>query len=161
MATLQPSHQWSAATARSRLKHVSHEHPAHAPVPDAAAESTEQPPAYTATIPFPNTANTAGHYQDRLSEMEQRQLLLQTASIYPGWQLASMQHRPESDVLIAYLVRERDQADPLTAIREGRTMQIIMDAVGDLKVHHPRRRRESLWINWLRKLAGMLGFARV
>ena len=158
MATLQPSHQWSAATARSRLKHVSHEHPVHAPVPDAAAESTEQPPAFAAAIPFPNTA---GHYQDRLSEMEQRQLLLQTASIYPGWQLASMQHRPESDVLIAYLVRGRDQADPLTAIREGRTMQIIMDAVGDLKVHHPRRRREGLWIHWVRKLASMLGLSHV
>jgi hypothetical protein len=72
-----------------------------------------------------------------------------------------MQHRPESDVLIAYLVRERDQADPLTAIREGRTMQIIMDAVGDLKVHHPRRRRESLWIHWMRKLAGVFGFAHI
>jgi hypothetical protein len=158
MATLQSSRQWSASTARARLKHVSREHPAHSPVHDAAAESMEQPPAYATTIPFPNTA---GHYHDRLSEMEQRQLLLQTASIYPGWQLASMQHRPESDVLIAYLVRERDEADPLTAIREGRTMQIIMDAVGDLKVHHPRRRRESLGVHWLRKLAGLFGLAHV
>jgi len=84
--------------------------------------------------------------------MEQRQLLLSTATVYEGWHLVSVQNRPESGVLVAYLVRNKDEGDPTVAIREGRALQIIMDAVGDMKVQHPRRRQETFWQRWLHRL---------
>ncbi len=89
--------------------------------------------------------------------MEQRQLLLQTASICGGWQLVSVEQRPETDVLVAYLVSSRDELNPVAAIREGRAMQIIMDAVGDLKIQHPRRKREGLLPRIIHGLAHLLG----
>src|SRR5581483_133879 len=42
--------------------------------------------------------------------------------------------------------------DPVLAIREGRSMQIIMDAMGDLKVQHPRAGRKGLWARFIRQL---------
>jgi len=96
-----------------------------------------------------NSARMAGRYHDRLSELEQRQLLLQTVTVYDGWHLVSVQNRPESDVLVAYLVRDRDEGDPIDAIREGRAMQIIMDAVGDMKVQHPRKKTRPSLFRWL------------
>jgi len=89
---------------------------------------------------------------DRLSELDQRQLMLQTVAIYKGWQLVSLQHRPESGVLIASLVRSNDNGDPAQAIREGRVLQIVMDAVGDMKVQHPRRKARSFWLRRLQRL---------
>jgi hypothetical protein len=89
-------------------------------------------------------------------EFEQRQLLLQTVSIYPGWQLVSVQHRPESDVLVAHLIPNRYQGDPILAVREGHAMQIIMDATGDFKLQHPRRKRANIIVRCLRWLASAL-----
>ncbi len=88
--------------------------------------------------------------------MEQRQLLLQTVTICGGWHLVSVEQRPETDVLVAYLVSPHDEPNPVAAIREGRAMQIIMDAVGDLKIQHPRRRREGAVKRILRTLANFL-----
>ncbi len=158
MATLQATRQWSAATAKTRLKNVSRERTPQQKIttPEVNDEATD---TYSAPTMAGSAANAARAYQGRLSEMEQRQLLLQTVTVYPGWQLVSVQHRPESDVLVAYLVRNYDQGDPIIAIREGRAMQIIMDAVGDLKVQHPRRRRESLLRKLLRTLGLPLGGA--
>jgi hypothetical protein len=147
MATLQASKQWSASTAQTRIRQASRERPTPDVQDEPAVESYAEP-----TIVG---ANTARVYYGRLSELEQRQLLLQTVTTYGGWHLVSVQHRPESDVLVAYLVRQYDNDDPIVAIREGRAMQIIMDAVGDLKVQHPRRRREG----FVRRLLRKLGFA--
>jgi hypothetical protein len=145
MATLQTSHQVSAFTAKSRLKQVRRERmeqPTAAPDPAPVEQVVETRPAQkTGTKP----PSTAGRFHDRLSELEQRQLILQTVSVYDGWHLVSIQNRPESDVIVAYLVRDRYDGDPVDAIREGRALQIIMDAVGDMKVQHPRRKaRPSL-----------------
>jgi hypothetical protein len=73
-------------------------------------------------------------------------------TVYGGWHLVSVQNRPESDVIIAYLVRDRDNGDPIEAIREGRAMQIIMDAVGDMKVQHPRRKAQPSIFRWMSRL---------
>ena len=149
MATLQATKQWSASTAKARLKQASRERP---------AQTTSAPEAEADTVVSdPTIASAARAYHGRLSEMEQRQLLLQTVTTYSGWHLVSVQHRPESDVLVAYVVRNRDTGDPIVAIREGRAMQIIMDAVGDLKVQHPRRRREGLVHRLLGRLASAFG----
>ncbi|MCC7449564.1 MAG: hypothetical protein IT324_19240 [Anaerolineae bacterium] len=91
------------------------------------------------------TAPTAQH----LSEMDQHQLLIQTAAIYEGWHLVSIQNRPNSGVLIAYLVPNKFDEDPILAIRENRALRIMMDQDGDLKVQFPRRRAR---FGWLRKL---------
>src|SRR5438876_11252190 len=99
MATLQATKQWSASTAKARLKQASRERVAQpaASAPETYEESTD---AYSAPT-IPNAAsNTTRAYQGRLSELEQRQLLLQTVTTYPGWHLVSVQHRPESDVLV-------------------------------------------------------------
>jgi len=84
-----------------------------------------------------------------LSEMDQHQLLIQTAAIYEGWHLVSIQNRPNSGVLIAYLVPNKFDEDPIVAIRENRALRIMMDQDGDLKVQFPRRRAR---FGWLRKL---------
>src|SRR5581483_1745756 len=154
MAILHASGQWSAATAKSRLKQISREHKG-APTPELPLVET------LVALPSPDSsASTAAkvpesdqrHHTERLSEIEQRQLLLQTVAIYKGWHLVSVQHRPESDVLVAHIVRNNDPDDPVLAVREGRSMQIIMDAMGDLKVQHPRAGRKGLWARFIRQL---------
>jgi hypothetical protein len=144
MATLQANKQWSASTAKARLKQAPRERPA----PEETVSDEHTAPTLVGI-------NTGHMYHGRLSELDQRQLLLQTVTTYGGWLLVSVQHRPESDVLVAYLVRQYDDGDPIVAIREGRALQIIMDAVGDLKVQHPRHRREG----FVRRLLRRLGFA--
>ncbi len=150
MATLQTSRQCSAFTAKSRLQQVRRER-TEQPIATPDPAPVEQVVETLSSHKFGSApASAAGRYHDRLSELEQRQLLLQTVTVYDGWHLVSVQNRPESDVLVAYLVRDRDDSDPIDAIREGRAMQIIMDAVGDMKVQHPRRKSKpslfrSLW----------------
>jgi hypothetical protein len=156
MATLQATRQWSATTARSRLKQISRERPAQSfPAPDLklVGDSPETPPSSAPTAPAPAMPRP---YHDRLAEIEQRQLLLQTVTIYPGWRLVSVQHRPESDVLVAHLIPSRYDGDPVLAIREGHAMQIIMDATGDFKLQHPRSKRANIFARCLRWLASTL-----
>jgi hypothetical protein len=151
MATLQTSKQASAFTARSRLKQVSRERTT--PQLSVVHEGT-QAGAVVETVSTMNSAydhGKASGYREALSEMEQRHLLLQMVTVYKDWSLVSIQHRPESDVLVAHLVHRGDQTDPLVAIREGRTLQIMMDAVGDMKVQYARRQKSSP-TNWLTKL---------
>jgi hypothetical protein len=156
MATLQTSRQCSAFTAKSRLQQVRRERmeqPITAPDPAPVEQVVETLSSHKSTqTPGSNPASVARRYHDRLSELEQRQLLLQTVTVYGGWHLVSVQNRPESDVIVAYLVRDRDNGDPIEAIREGRAMQIIMDAVGDMKVQHPRRKVRSSIFRWFSRL---------
>ena len=146
MATLQTSGQSSAFTARSRLKHTLHEqatpvnNPKSDPVSRQVLEDTVPAPA----VSVPEGAFASVKHQ-RMTELDQRHLLLQAVTVYSGWYLVSVQHRTETDTLVAYLVRSADQADPATAIREGRAMQIIMDAVGDMKIQYARLNSK----NWL------------
>jgi hypothetical protein len=157
MATLQASRQWSASSAKARLKQASRERVVPQPAasaPDIVEETTD---AYSAPTMVNPAMQAPRSYQGRLSELEQRQLLLQTVTTYAGWHLVSVQHRPESDVLVAYLVRQYDSADPIVAIRDGRALQIIMDAVGDLKVQHPRRQREGLLRRLLQRFRAAFG----
>jgi hypothetical protein len=157
MATLQAKRQWSATTAKSRLKQMPRERPAqpgHTPELSAIDDTIEVAARPTSVPPSPGAARA---YHERLPELEQRQLLLQTVAIYPGWQLVSIQHRPESDVLVAYLIPSRDNGDPVIAIRQGRAMQIIMDATGDLRIQRPRRKRGSIFARCLRWLASAVG----
>jgi hypothetical protein len=152
MATLQTSHQSSAFTARSRLKQVSRERPA--PQLSVVSEATRNGDVVeTVSTSRSNTLELgkSGAYREALSEMEQRQMLLQMVTVYKEWSLVSIQHRPESDVLVAHLVHRGDQTDPLVAIREGRTLQIMMDAVGDMKVQYARRKTPSP-TTWLSKV---------
>ena len=156
MATLKTSRHTSAYTARSRLNQVIHEHAA---PPRPALESVhldpigETPPpaqliASEADATRPNShmrSSGSNSYRQYLSETDQHNLLLQTVKVYDGWHLASIQHRQESGGIVAYLVRTSDQGDPSVAIRDGRALQIIMDAVGDMQIHHARRRHVSLW----------------
>ncbi len=150
MATLQATRQWSATTAQIRLKQIARERLA--PPPELKLVGAE-PEAPQGTPPAPAAA---WPYHDRLAELEQRQLLLQTVAIYPGWQLVSVQHRSESDVLVAYLIPARYDSDPVLAVREGYAMQIIMDATGDFKLHHPRRKRANIVVRCVRWLASAL-----
>jgi hypothetical protein len=155
MATLQATRQWSASTAKARLKQTPRERVVQKVLtePDEHEEDT----VIHARQPAVPTIGTTSAYQGRLSDLEQRLLLLQTVATYPGWHVVSVQHRPESDVLVAYLVRQYDNGDSLVSIREGRAMQIIMDAVGDLKVQHPRRKHESLLQRLLHRLESAFG----
>ncbi len=155
MATLQARRQWSATTAKSRLTQLSHERPA-IPQPELKLVGEAPEPAPASAAPGLSDARP---YHDRLAELEQRQLLLQTVSIYPGWQLVSVQHRPESDVLVAYLIPNRYEGDPVLAIRQGHAMQIIMDATGDFRIQRPRRKRVNVVARCLRWLASALGGA--
>jgi hypothetical protein len=157
MATLQTSRQCSAFTAKSRLQQVRRdrvEQPVVPPDPAPVEHVVETRSSHKVGTQ-PGTSHPAGHFHDRLSELEQRQLLLQTVTVYGGWHLVSVQNRPESDVLIAYLVRDREDGDPIDAIREGRAMQIIMDAVGDMKVQHPRRNSRPTFLRWLWQLVAV------
>ena len=159
MATLQnnrSSASPSSLTARARLKQVIRE----TPLPSTSIEPEDfaEP-----VVPAASIAATAAveplrpmvAYRARLSELEQHHLLLETVTLYKEWHLISVQHRPESDVLVAHLLHNSDKTDPLVAIREGRTMQIILDAVGDMKVQYARRRQT----NFLVRIWGSL-FAR-
>lgn len=160
MATLQATRQGSAFTAQARLKLFSHKPASHPfdfrPTPEASPEHPTLPPE-------PNMAQPD---HDQLTDLQLRQLLLQAATIYPGWQLVSVEHRPTSDVLVASLVRSQDRDDPTHAIREGRVLQIIMDASGDLRIHHPHRRHAGLLTELFRWLAtafrpqGLTAFAQ-
>jgi hypothetical protein len=98
----------------------------------------------------------SGTYRQRLSELDQRQLLLKTISVYNGWRLVSVQHRPESDLLVAHLMRKNDQRDPVLAVREGRTMQIIMDSVGDMKIQYARANTQGVISRWFNKFIELL-----
>jgi hypothetical protein len=161
MATLKTSRHNSAYTARSRLNSVIHEHavplraapePVHLepvgealpPAQPSLGYKEASAPSNFASAPN-NYANAANGYRQTLSEMDQHHLLLQTVKVYDGWHLVSIQHRPENGGIVAHLVRNSDQGDPSSAIREGRALQIIMDAVGDMQIHHARRRGVSFW----------------
>jgi hypothetical protein len=150
MATLQTARQTSAFTAKSRLKQVCKERIVPSTLSDASM--LRETVVETISSASPSYGRPATSDAFRLADLEHRQLLLSTAAVYEGWHLVSVQNRPESGVLVAYLVRNRDEGDPTVAIREGRALQIIMDAVGDMKVQHPRRRRETFWQRWLHKL---------
>ncbi len=138
MATLQATRQGSAYTVKARLQSLSRKSAFH---PLVLGAPPEKPPERS---PLPPAQNLSQPARDKLSVLELRQLLLQTASIYPGWQLVSIEHRPLSDVLVGNLVRSKDSGDPTRAIREGRVLQIVMDATGDLRIHHPHRRHIGL-----------------
>ncbi len=148
MATLQTSGQSSAFTARSRLKHTLHEQPAPVgPKSDAAPRQLLED-----TLPAPAVSVLEGAFagatHQRMKELDQRHLLLQAVTVYSGWYLVSVQHRAETDALVAHLVRSADQSDPATAIHEGRAMQIIMDAVGDMKIQYARQNSNG-WLSGL------------
>ncbi len=160
MATLHTARQNTAFTAKSRLKQIVRERPeqpprtisTEPPTVEHIVETVHTRPAMSDTPPAAGT----GHYRDRLTDLQQRQLLLNAVAIYAGWQLISVQNRPESDMLVAYLVRAHDSSDPTDAIRNGRAMQILMDAVGDMKVQHPRRQPRTVWQRWFLRLATTL-----
>lgn len=161
MATLQATRQWSATTAKSRLKQIPRDRSVQAPhTPNLklVGPGPEVPPsaAPPSAAPAPPASSFTRPYHDRLSEIEQRQLILQTVTIYQGWRLVSVQHRPESDVLVAHLIPNRYDGDPILAIREGHAMQIIMDATGDFKLQHARRKRSNIFSRCLRWLASAL-----
>lgn len=159
MATLQTARQNSAFTAKSRLKQVVRdrlEQPVTMPETSPVEHVVERFTTHSAPKRNADTSTMTGQYPDQLTDMEQRQLLLQTVTVYEGWHLVSVQNRPESDVLVAYLVRNHDNADPSEAIREGRALQIIMDAIGDMKIQHPRRKSQApSWKRWLSKLTSV------
>ncbi len=168
MATLKTTRHTSAYTARSRLNQVIHEHavpprpapePVHLePIGEPAAPVQRYTPDTDPTRPSGPARTSISNgssigYRQSLSEVDQHNLLLQTVKVYDGWHLASIQHRQENGGIVAYLVRNSDQSDPSVAIRDGRALQIIMDAVGDMQIHHARRRRGSFW----RRLFGNFG----
>lgn len=154
MATLQGTRQTSSLTAKYRLKQVCQERIQRHQLPEATGiENVVETLQAGMAIPSFAPADSRPHpYRDRLTDLEQRHLLLQTVAIYPGWHLVSIQNRPENGMLIAYLVRDQDAGDLSLAMREGRAMQIMMDAVGDMKVQRPRRKVEHRWMRWLQKL---------
>ena len=151
MATLQTTRQASSLAAKSRLKQFCREPIGIQPVLPAPHNQLVSLPIATAEAPL--AAQPIVNTGDRLSEMDQHQLLIQTAAIYEGWHLVSIQNRPSSGILIAYLVQNKFDDDPIVAIRENRAMKIIMDMDGDLKVQFPRRRAH---LSWLRKLLSFL-----
>jgi hypothetical protein len=160
MATLQTSRQTSAYTARARLKQIG---PRQQPQPQAivapitsttfAPISVEQ--VIAPVLPSALDSALAGAYRQRVSELDQHQMLLETVKIYTNWRLVSLQHRQENNTLVAHLLRSTDQGDPSTAITEGRTMQIIMDAVGDMKVIYSRQRRQNFLARWFARLLAL------
>ncbi len=161
MATLQTSRQSSAFTARSRLQQVTREyppetytHPTQAHAPAERMERVEESIPATLNVPggIREDGALAGTYRYRLSEVDQHQILLNAVGIYAGWYLVSVQRRAENDQLVAHLVRESDQGDPAAAIREGRTLQIMIDITGDMKVQYGRRRRQGRLARWLTRL---------
>src|SRR5260221_10672113 len=139
MATLQTSRQVSAFTAKARLKQVTGREPLHpaqpAPVPThinikgPIEDATEFESA--AFPPAPERARVEARPQG-FSERDLQSLLLQTVTLYQDWRLVCVQHRPESDLIVAHLLRSGDRIDPTLAMREGRTMQVIMDGTGNM-----------------------------
>jgi hypothetical protein len=156
IATLQATRQWSAITTHSRLKQIARERPlrsTHTPELKLVGQTPDAPPSATPTPP----ASAFTHpYHTQLADLEQRQLLLQTVAIYPGWRLVSVHHRPDSDVLVAHLIPKCYDGDPVRAIREGHAMQLIMDATGDFRLQHARRKRSNILARCLRRLASSL-----
>ena len=151
MATLQSSNQQSAFIAKSRLKVVTRNPPA--PLSAGTHPEDETLPNHPPVTPVSASSTTTPSSSNRgLSEMEHRQLILQAAGVYPGWQLVSLQHRLENNVLVAHLVRSDDGTDPMLAMREGRSMQIIMDSTGDLRIRHARVQTGGLISRLLRWL---------
>jgi len=149
MATLQTSRQTSAYTARARLKQSStRQQPQPQAIVAPITTTTFAPAAVEHVIApaLPSVADTVmpGAFGQRLSEVDQHQMLLETVKIYANWRLVSLQHRAENNTLVAHLLRTNDQCDPSTAVTEGRTMQIIMDSVGDMKVIYSRQRRQNI-----------------
>lgn len=128
----------------------------HKPTQCARLDPPPTPVVIAETVVPPSVPFTATTHSEHLSELEQRHLLLQTVVVYEGWHLVSIHNRPENGTLVAYLVRNRDHSEPMQAIREGRAMQIIMDAVGDMKVTHPRHKAPQGWRAWLVRLIARL-----
>ena len=160
MATLQTSRQTSAYTARARLKQTGpRQQPQSQAIVAPVTTTTFAPAAVEQVIapvlPIAAESGLAGAYRQRLSELDQHQMVLETVKIYANWRLISLQHRPENNTLVAHLLRSADQSDPSTAITEGRTMQIIMDAVGDMKVIYSRQRRQNFLARWFAKLLAL------
>ena len=159
MATLQTAKQYPPPASRAQNRRATHAALPQPPArPQLVAETFEALPA-PATTPATSTGQTARPYHERLSEIEHRQLLLQSVKVYPGWELASIQHRPESDMLIAYLVRNQDKEDPALAVREGRAMQIMMDAMGDLRIKRPRQKKQGFMARLMAWLGSLFGGA--
>ena len=148
MATLQAARTGSEFYNRPRLNLATSRPPAQ---PNIVLKADPQDAEFSAE---PRPTSEAKH--QGLSELEHRQLMLQVASIYPGWQLVSMQHRPENSILVAHLVRASDE--PNLAIREGRSLQIIMDENGDLRIRHPHPKQDGILARLLRWLAGARGY---
>ncbi len=133
MATLQTARHVPTVSAHPRLKIVGREPSA----PPAIPESTTHQAIVETVLAAPSS--------NHLTDLEQRQLLIQAAALFDEWQLVSVQHRSNSGVLVAYLLRNQDDCDPLQMIRDGHALQIMMDAVGNIKVQHPRRKNSHFW----------------
>jgi hypothetical protein len=163
MATLQTSRQVSAFTAKARLKQVTGREPLHpaqpVPVPVHIQGPVEEAVEFVSAAfpPAPERARAEAKPQG-FTERDLQSLLLQTVTLYQDWRLVSVQHRPESDLVIAHLLRNGDRIDPTAAMREGRTMQVIMDGTGNMKVQYARRRVVNPWKGWLNRLIS--GFTR-
>ena len=144
MATLQTARHIPSLPARPKLKLVSG---------DVSVSPALPAPTVVPTIveKIPASAPTA----KRLTDLEQRQLLIQTAGLFEGWQLISVQHRANNGVLIAYLLRSQEEGDPLQLIRDGHALQIMMDGAGNVKVQHPRHRKGHFWQRWLHNLLAL------
>lgn len=117
------------------------------PAPTVAPTIVEQLPT--------NTSQKKAQAK-HLTDLEQHQLLIQTAALFEGWQLISMQHRANNGVLIAYLIRNQESGDPLQMIREGHALQIMMDGTGNIKVQHPRHKQGRFWQRWWHHLTALL-----
>ena len=144
MAILQSTQRHSMYSARPRPKLVSHE----AATPIASPAPVEPMTAPVEVSPAPPMR------RNRLTELEQRQLLIETVTLYPDWLLISLQSQPGSDIMVAHLIRTNDRIDPAVAIKEGRTMQITLSALGEMQVQYARRRRASQPISLWKRLAG-------
>src|SRR5690349_17999469 len=119
MATLQTSRQVSAYTAKSRLKQVTGREPiqpaqsAPVPAPTHLKVAVQEAPelATAAFPPAPERVRVEAKPQG-FSERDLQSLLLQTVTLYQDWRLVCVQHRPESDLIIAHLLRSGDKIDP-------------------------------------------------
>jgi len=180
MATLQTSRQVSAYTAKTRLKQVTgREHvpaPSAVVAPSAPKPQSVQLAQAAHSTQFGNVGSTAmsSSAEDAMdfvsaafpplperlrveskpqgfTERDLQSLLLQTVTLYQDWRLVSVMHKPGNDTIVAHLLRNGDKIDPAVAMREGRTMQVIMDNAGNMKVLYARR-RVNPWTSWLKRL---------
>jgi len=149
MATLQTARHIPTITPRPRLKLVSSE---------ASASPALPAPMINPTIveKLPASAAQPKTQAKHLTDLEQRQLLIQTAALFEGWQLISIQHRASNGILIAYLIRHQETRDPLEMIRDGHALQIMMDGSGNIKVQHPRSKNGHFWQRWWHSLMARL-----